>query len=173
MSTTYENLTGELYWGRIHPDNPDEYRGNKNWVVNLVLNDKELEKFKSFGLMNQVRDYQGRPSVRFKRPVEKTFNGEVTKFDPPKVLCWVDGEDKPVEFPDLNMDEKFAMGIGNGSKISVSLTIYSTANGSGARFNDIVVLDHVPYVPEEKTAGERKTNTVEQKEAEGKEIKPW
>lgn len=131
--TTMIYFTGLAKWAKVYtPD--DMYQ---KYSIDLFLDDESWELFNESGLLLQpkeVAEDQGEPfgtCIRFSRPVSKEIKGALVNFGPPPVL---DSEGLPM-----------TDNIGNGSKVTVKVSVYDTRKGMGHRLESIRVDDLVPY----------------------------
>ena len=108
---------------------PDNYGGAERWKIGVALDDDSLLLFKNTGLRLKVGELGGFDNVvTFRRPTQKTFNGEVVEFDPPKVEGVPEGA-----------------AVGNGSEVEVVVTVYDTRMGKGHRLESVKVTKLVEY----------------------------
>jgi hypothetical protein len=140
MATTYHYLSGKTKWCKVRtPDK--EYN---NFQVPLYMDDASWKTFESLGTsLGTKHDKEtGEPYVTFKRPVNKTFGTEVVEFGPPKVL-------------DKNNQEMPEGLIGNGSEVTIKISVYDLkkTKGKGHRLEVVRVDNLVEYIPTPKAEG--------------------
>lgn len=129
MATKYYYLSGTAKWAKLRkPD--DKYN---NFQCPLYLDKKSLELYKTLGLGLKVREDDEGTFVTFKRPVSKMIKNEVVEFGPPKVL-----NADNTEFDGL---------VGNGSEVTVKISVYDTMKGPGHRLETVRVEKLVEYNP--------------------------
>ena len=157
-TTQYVEATGEIYYARVFPQNIDdaEFHQDKGGQYNCVFipaDDSQMSKLTDAGfpesIMNyaQIKEYEvagGRKGMKLKRnnkhPKIEDFGGA------PKVLDWTNGRgSKPWDF-----DTDGA--LGNGTKVTVKVSIYTGGRSPITRLEGVAVLDHVEY--EEGTPAE-------------------
>ena len=132
MSSETLYLTGEAYWAKLKK--PDEKYNN--FTIDFYPNEEAADKIKGSGLQVQEKDGEfGRPFYKFRRPVSKIIKNELVKFGPPVVL---DKENKP-----------FDGIVGNGSEVTIKLTVFDTIKGKGHRLEAVRVENLVEYNPED------------------------
>ena len=131
MATKYVYLSGKTKWAKLRkPD--DKYN---NFQLPLYLDKKSWELYDTLGLsLSKKKDDDG-DFVTFKRPVSKLIKNEIVEFGPPKVL----NKDNS-EFDGL---------VGNGSDVTVKISVYDTMKGPGHRLETVRVEKLVEYNPPE------------------------
>jgi len=131
MATKYVYLSGSTKWAKTKK--PDEKY--KNFQVPLYMDDKSWELFKTLGLGLKVnKDKEtNEPYVTFKRPESKMIKNEIVNFGPPKVLSY--------------NNEEFDGYIGNGSEVTVKISVYDSMKGPGHRLETVRVEKLVEYNP--------------------------
>lgn len=130
MATKYYYLKGKAKW--VKARKPDEKYGN--YTMNLYL-DKESEKaFEESGLQIEPKKDEDGIFYTFRRPHEKLIKKEAVVFGAPKVF-----NADNTEFDGL---------VGNGSRVTVKVSVYDTIKGKGHRWESIRVEELVEYVPE-------------------------
>lgn len=128
MTKTYY-FTGPCKWAKVYQ--PDDYKGDKKWKVNLYLNKETKKLLKDSGVQLKIRDDEDGEFVVFSRPVERQYQDELKFFEPPKIF------NKELEkIEDL---------IGNGSVITAKISVFDTAKGTGHRLEAIRVDNLVKY----------------------------
>lgn len=140
MATTYLYLSGQAYWTKLYPENCDEYNGEKNAQLELVLDAAQLKALKAHGSKANPRiNDEGKMCVKLRRKIEHKIP-ELGGF--PTVL---DAEGNP-----------FNKLIGNGSDVTVKVSIYDTPQAKGTRLESVRVDKLVEYKVED--ADELKAN---------------
>lgn len=125
MATKVYKFHGISEYAKVHQ--VDQLYGH--YGLNLFMDKPSMELFKKTGLRLKVKDKDGKPYVGFRRHPDKVFEGQNPK---PEVT---DSLGRPIE--DL---------IGNGSKVSVTISVYDTARyGKGHRLEAVQVNELVPY----------------------------
>jgi hypothetical protein len=154
--TKYIKVRGKVSYAKLYE--PDDFRGEKKWKINLYPDAASYDLIKKVGMQNKFKDDDGSKSTvtgRFctlSRPCEKQFGSELTKFTPPEVLD--KGGKKLVYYEKDNDGDVDMFGekviIGNGSECEIELAVYQTARfGAGSRFNSVRIIDLIEYVPPE------------------------
>jgi len=130
MSTKYVYLRGKTKWAMVRK--PDEKYGN--YKLNLYLNDASQKAFDDSGLQLEPKTDEDGKYYVFRRPHEKMIKKEIVEFGPPKVF-----NADNTEFDGL---------VGNGSEITVKVSVYDTMKGKGHRLESLRVEELVEYNPE-------------------------
>ena len=174
--TQYVDLEGISKFAMVYV--PDEYpkdSGNFFWKVNLYLDDAGFRKYNSLGLSYKIRrdrmeedkddnpdTWTGPEYITFRRPQFKLMGRNAVYFSAPKifdrnrklVVSYTDADGNALtSYNDANIEPKMVgqqVLIGNGSKISVNLSVYETAKGRAARLESVRIIDLVEYNPEAK-----------------------
>lgn len=165
--TKYIKVRGRVSYAKVYE--PDDFRGEKKWKINLYPDGPSYDLIKKVGMQNKFKDDDGEKSgvtgrfCSLSRPTEKQFGSEVTKFLPPEILD--KGGSKIVSYKQTeDGTEMFGdkVIIGNGSECEIELAVYQTARfGAGSRFNSVKILDLIEYVPPEDLS----ENEVDQDDA--------
>ncbi len=130
MATKFYYLTGTSKW--VKARKPDEKYGN--YTMNLYLDDGSKKIFKESEMQIAPKEDEDGTFYTFRRPHEKLMKSEVVVFGPPKVF-----NADNTEFDGL---------VGNGSRVTVKISVYDTIKGKGHRWESIRVEDLVEYNPE-------------------------
>ena len=135
MASTRYILDGVATWAKIFPENVDEYNGVKKYSITLSMEDELADKFEGTGTRKVLkRGGDGKYQVKLTRPfAQPTF----PELGGAPVVVDENGE-------------PFKQLIGNGSKVSVEITVYDTKMGKGTRLDKVIVRDLVPYDGKEK-----------------------
>lgn len=155
--TEYFNFVGKAYWAKVYQ--ADEFRGAVRWMIDLALQgEDEWEKFKISGIQKKVKeDAEKGKFVNFSRSTTKLMRGKLVYFAPPTIydkdgmpiVRYVNEEGNPVRSYDDEKAKIERIGepvlIGNGSLVSVNVSVYPTAMGPGNRLESIRILDLVHY----------------------------
>jgi hypothetical protein len=149
--TKYIEATGELYYARVFPQNIDDadFHQDKGGQFNCVFipeDEGQMSKLTDAGfpesIMNyaQIKEYEiagGRKGMKLKRnnkhPSIADFGGA------PKVLDWTEGRGSKAW--DFDVDGA----LGNGTKATVKVSIYTGGRNPITRLEGVAVLDHVEY----------------------------
>lgn len=146
MGTRRVKLTGLAYWARVFPGNRDltgfedalkEIGGQTTIDVDLDKDNMDLlQKSKSMKRGTPSPDNPGLTRVKFTRKWTENFGGGAPVVHKADASNW-----------DYDMDGP----IGNGSKVSVILSVYDTSRKSivGTRLDKVTVLEHVEYNPDD------------------------
>lgn len=136
-------ITGEAQWARVYADQMDTAYG-ETFHINVNPDDASMIALKTSGSrVTGKEDEDGKLWFKFRRDNKKEFKpGEVEVLGPPKVVTKVDEEYVP-----------FKERIGNGSIVTVKLSVYPSKKGAGTRLEAVCVDKHVPYEPDNANPG--------------------
>ncbi len=130
MSTQIIYVSGTAKWAKVYEDQLDtKFGANRNIVV--YPDEASIIALKSAGCRSEPKTDEDGVYYKFKREHEKEIKGEKVVFGPPKVID-ADGA-------------LFNKKIGNGSKVTVKLSVYDTSKGKGTRLEAVRVDEHVPF----------------------------
>ena len=136
MASKTHFMTGWAAWCKA--DVPDDRYGN--YTMDLFLDEAGMQEFKNSGMRSEIKvadsdklpeDLQGKEFIKVRRDPDKLFEGMDAK---PKKLINEDGEYVP-------FDKK----IGNGSYVTVKVSVYDTQRGKGHRWEAVAVETLVPF----------------------------
>lgn len=129
MATNYLYLNGIAHWAKVYPENVDEYKGVQQATVDLELPMEQVKALKAAGsaLKPRITD-DGKMVVKVRRKIEHRIP-ELGGF--PIVL---DAEGAPTN--------KL---IGNGSKVTVKVSVYDAGDAKGTKLESIRVDELVEY----------------------------
>lgn len=128
MSTAIFYLSGKARWAKLKKPDPKYNR----YTIDLYLDEDSKPKFAESGMQLELKtDKEGGRYHTFGRATEKVIKGELVKFDPPNVI---DAEGNP-----------FSKNVGNGSHVTIRVSVYDTAKGKGHRLDTVRVNHLVPY----------------------------
>lgn len=153
MATKYLTLKGNFKWAKVYE--PDEYSGDKRYIVNFYpIDGGEWEKYNKSGLQLKVKEDEDGKFITLRRSVKRVFGDDIVFFAPPEITGAVNvqyknskgevvrsykkGDEEPVRVGE-------AVQIGNMSMGLVNIAAYDTAKGKGHRLENIKVLDLVAY----------------------------
>jgi hypothetical protein len=146
MATETDYLSGVGYWCKVHK--PDAKYGN--YVIDFYP-DKASEKLmKDVGIQVTAKESEHGRYYRLRREAEGVVKGEAVAYGPPKVVI---GTGKKNE-NGVEITEDTKKLIGNGSEITVKVSVYDTRKGKGHRMEAIRVDKLVEFVPSERPATE-------------------
>ena len=132
MPTLNHTIKGKLKWAK-NLVIPDEFRGSKNYKVQLY--DVDEDAWKATGVQTKPKeDKEGDKLYLLKRPDSRVIQNELVQFGPIEVVD-EEGED---------VSKKL---IGNGSEAEVHFITYDTSMGKGHRVNKVVVTNMIEYTP--------------------------
>lgn len=146
MATRKVALKGLGYWAKVFAGNRDltGFEDSLKDVGGQTTIDVDLDADQMAKLKASKSMKQGRPSpdnedltrVKFTRKWEENYGGGEPTVLKADGSAWDYDEDGP---------------IGNGSTVKVVLSVYDTSRKSivGTRLDKVVVLEHIPYEPEE------------------------
>ena len=171
MTERYK-FTGKAAWAKVYE--ADEFRGSKNWKINVYLDDKELDKRKKAGIQSKVYEDEEGKYVVFKRPETKLIKGSVRVFCGPEIT---DKDGKTLVTYKKNSEgtafERVGdpVLIGNGSTVEVEVSVYPTSMGNGQRLESVRIVDLIEYKSEGGTEWEDSITVGSSSPEEIK--KPW
>lgn len=136
MSTNTLYLSGKAYWAKVFEHNLDNYDGTLSAQIEIELDKEQRDALKESGsrVTPKLQD-DGTIRVRFKRKFDNPLFPNLGGL--PNVL---DAEGKPLN--EL---------IGNGSDVTVKVTVYDTKKGKGTRLESVRVDNLVEYNAESKS----------------------
>ena len=132
-------LTGKIKWAKLFK--PESYLGGPSkYSLVLYLDPESKAVFQDLKLRNHLKSDEEGYFVTLRREHDpKVFNGKIipgAEGGPPKV---VDKDNQP--WPEGTL-------IGNGSKVSVVLSLFMSRMGAGSRIARVRVEDLVEYNPD-------------------------
>jgi len=132
MSTQTIYVTGKAKWARLYESQMDTKFGEK-FHVTLYPDEESLIALKASG--SRVKAHEDADGVYFKfsRDNKKTFKDQEEILGPPDVVTVEGDERKP-----------FDKIIGNGSTLTLRLSVYDSKFGKGTRLEAVRVDEHVP-----------------------------
>lgn len=138
MATSTVYITGVGKWAHLYESQMDTKFGEKFHVI-LYPDSASLIALKEAG--SRVKPHEDEDGIYFKfsRDNKKVFKDTEEILGPPDVIEVVDGE--RVAFDKI---------IGNGSTLTLRLSIYDSKFGKGTRLEAVRVDKHVPYVSQTK-----------------------
>lgn len=148
-------IEGKIFWCRAVI--PEVWADERFWSVTVYPNAKGLAVVKSLleppSIMNKLKRDEDGDYIRFKRPCQRKFNGEIKAFTPPVVL---DKEGQPLTTL-----------VGNGSDGIVKLEVYQFNKpryGRAARWESLRIDNLIPYESkrDQTEAEERQTRNFDQ-----------
>lgn len=156
--TKFFTFTGLCSYAKVYE--PDDYKGNQFWKINLHVDKETAKKIRESGSM--VRPHVDNEEVSgvpgqyytFRRDLVKTINGRDIEFNPPEIFN-ADGKPIMVYVKDETTGETEAVGekvyLGNGSKVEVTVEVYPAGSfGNGTRLRSIKIIDLIKYDPKAK-----------------------
>lgn len=136
MSTRIFDLTGTGKWVKPYPGQEDTKYGVMS-TMDFYPDKESMAIFKGSGSRIDIRkDDSGQEFLKLTRKVEQIVR------------------DEPLGYPQVvtkNADGKYVLFdkiIGNGSKVSVKISVYDSKFGPGTRWEGIEVIDLVSYDPD-------------------------
>lgn len=127
MATRFFYFHGKAKWAKVRK--PDEKYGN--YTINLYPTPESRNLIAESGLQIAPKNDDEGEFFTFRRPHEKLIKKEVVEFGPPQALN-PDG----TEFDGL---------IGNGSDVTIKVSVYDTIKGKGHRWESVRVDKLVVY----------------------------
>ena len=145
MAATTIYLKGAAQWAKVFPHNKDkneDFHGPGGaYVLDLVVDKEELEKFTASGSRTSPRTTDEGVVIKCKR---KHNHATIDAFGGPPQVVDADGNDWDGTL------------IGNGSEVEVALTVYDTKVGKGTRLEGVKVLNLVELPPLDDAEGGQK-----------------
>ena len=122
-------FSGKCEWAKVQE--PD--KKYNHYCIDVILDEESWDVYNRSGLKLKIRENEkGEKSVRFRRDVEKVFNGETVSLGKLKVI-------------NAN-EEKLEALVGNGSAVTVKVSTYDTKTmGKGHRLEAVRVNELVTY----------------------------
>ena len=142
MATSYLYLSGIAYWAKLYPENHDVFNDEPNAQLDLALDAAQLKALKAHGsrVSPRVND-DGKMVVKLRRKINHKIP-ELGGY--PTIL---DSEGKP-----------FSKLIGNGSEVTVKVSLYDTQQAKGTRLESVRVDKLVEYVKPESDSTEKEAD---------------
>jgi len=150
--TTIVDLEGIAYWARVFEDNRDmigykpspDVKGTFEdcegaYTMDLYLEPEEATKLKESGSALQGGIDERGFRVRLKRKHRGPFAA-------------ASGAPKVVKEDDTEWDFEEDGPIGNGSKVKVRVSVYTTSMTPGTRLEKVKVIEHVPMETGDKVS---------------------
>ena len=153
MASKYVKFVGKAFWAKVYE--PDEFRGQSNWKIDLVVDDDTLKEYKKHGIQKKVRENEAGTVVSFTRPKTKEIKGQNNLFHAPKIFD-KDGN-VLVDYKVNEAKDGFdrvgdPVLIGNGSEVELTVVVYDwgtkTNGGIGQRLESVKILDLIEYKSE-------------------------
>lgn len=125
MATTLIYLTGKAKWYQWDAT-------YSNWSIDLYPDEASLQTYRQSGLQLSQREDEDGIHIKFRRPKHKLIKDRVVEFDAPPVI---DEQGEPVDKT-----------LGNGSTVTIKVSVFDTKKGRGHRLEAIQVHELVEYV---------------------------
>lgn len=133
MATNNIFVTGTAYWAKTKtPDTKFDEDGI--YSVVLYVNKENAKKVKDSGLRIRPKKDENGVNYTFRRKAKGLIRGDEVEFGPPKVVM---------------SGESFDGFIGNGSDVTLKVSVYDTKMGKGHRLEAIRVNELVEYHPKD------------------------
>ena len=142
MSTTNYELTGKVNWAKLREELKDT-RFNKEGTYNIDFypqSQRTWDIIERSGLQLKHSTSEDGEFLRIRRNHQGLVKGDLVTWGPPKVF--------------LN-GENFTGNIGNGSLVSINISVYDSVKGKGHRLNSVNVLELVEYEGGVKTISDQ------------------
>lgn len=143
MATKEIYMTGKIKWAKGLKDMDEKF---KSYSAAFYPTDKSMNEYKQLGLKTKFRMDDEGESFSVRRPDSKIFKDELKKFGPPEVFVEKDGETIPVD----------PYTVGNGSDVTVKLSVYDTGYGKGSRLEAVRVDNLIEFIPNGQGEGAKK-----------------
>jgi hypothetical protein len=134
MATKEIYLSGKIKWAKGLKDMDEKF---KSYSAAFYPTDKCMNEYKQLGLNTKFRMDDDGESFSIRRPDSKIFGDELRKFGPPEVFLEKDNEQIPVD-PYI---------VGNGSEVTIKLSVYDTGYGKGSRLEAVRVDYLIEFIP--------------------------
>lgn len=136
MTTETYYFSGKAKWAKVQK--PDEKYDN--YQVTLYMDDENFQKFKESKLKLSIKEDENSDRfVVFKRKSKQNFGEGDEDMGPPKVFIGTVEDYQP-----------FTGLIGNGSDVTLRVSVYDTRNGKGHRLEKVLVTNLVEYNPPDR-----------------------
>lgn len=136
MGATQYYFSGKAEWAKVYPENKDSYKGKTFYSLDLIVPDSEADRFRATGSQHKPKkESEGFSRLKLRRNEDNPVNDEWG--GPPQVI--IEDKDNPgnyIPFKEL---------IGNGSEVTVKLTVYDSGDGKGTRMDVVRVDEWVEY----------------------------
>lgn len=137
MATQLYKFNGKVKWAKVHT--PDEKYDH--YVVDAYLDGPSFKLLKASGFQGELRegDIDGETAlyVKFRRPVSKMFTNKDTKKKEIKEL----GAPRVVDATGRALTDL----VGNGSDVTLTVSIYDTVKGKGSTLEEVMVRQLVAF----------------------------
>lgn len=134
MSTKKIYLTGLCKWARCYESQMDTKYGEK-FHITLYPDEVSLGVLEESGSRIKRKEDEDGVCFKFSRENLKEFKGNTEYLGPPVVL-------------DADGETPFDKIIGNGSTVTLRLSVYDSKHGKGTRLDAVRVDVHVPFEPD-------------------------
>lgn len=162
MATRIVKVTGIAEWAKVFEQNRDltgwkptpQARGNYEdfdgaCTINLILDDVELGKLQSAGMITATSPRQPKP--------DPEGRGMIVKFDRKfnTGKAWSSGAPSVTNPAGDTWDYDSDGSIGNGSTVELTVAVYDIPryDSVGSRLEAVHVLDHVQYIQPQDDGG--------------------
>jgi hypothetical protein len=136
-------FTGIAKWAKVREGQQDQYKdGNPQWSIQLYPDDASMKTFNKSGLQLKVKDDADGQYVNFRKTAERYSqkDKELKKYSPPEVF---------LRDPETGNYNKWPSGlIGNGSKVTLTVSVYDGENGKGHLLERVFIDELVVYDPD-------------------------
>jgi hypothetical protein len=143
MATKEIYLTGKIKWAKGLKDMDEKF---KSYSAAFYPTDKSMNEYKQLGLKTKFKMDDEGESFSIRRPHSKVFKEELKVFGPPEVFVEKDGEQTAVD----------PYTVGNGSDVTVKLSVYDTGYGKGSRLEAVRVDNLIEFIPNSQGEGAKK-----------------
>lgn len=138
MATQVIFIPGKIMWAK-GLKTPDPKYGH--YSCPLIVSAEYRDKLKSMGSEAIFKDVDGGFSFKIKRDSKKMIKDKLVEFDPPKVFST-----NPIG-QDIELDP---LTVGNGSGVTVKLSVYDTSHGKkGTRLEGVRVDELIEFKPDQ------------------------
>lgn len=140
MASKTVYMQGKIKWAKGLGELDEEYG---TYSAMFYPDEKSVEVFKKVGMPNKLKSDDDGTFFNVRRKQEKKIKGKDVTQGPPKVF--LEGSDGS---PDVDLDP---ISVGNGSTVTVKITVYDTSRGSkGATLEAVRVDELIEFIPAER-----------------------
>lgn len=149
MATKEIYMSGKIKWAKGLKNMDPKYQ---SYSAAFYPTDKSLNEYKQLGLNTKFHMDDDGESFSVRRPHDKTFVNkqtgikEIKVFGVPEVFIERDNEITPVD----------PYTIGNGSDVTVKISVYDTGYGKGCRLEAVRVDNLIEFIPNAQGEGAKR-----------------
>lgn len=125
------NMRGTCKWAKVQQAADNYDKTGKEYSIDLYPDEASMKAFKASGLQLKVREDEDGEFIKFRRPVSKMIKDELVELGAPKIID--------------EQNEDLDCLVGNGSEVTIKVTVYDTRMGKGHQFEGMKVHSLVEY----------------------------